>query len=116
MDEHWVFAVALGGEQDDVVRARKVVERVAKRDFTQSYTAFPVAPFGHETPSFLLMSEALAVGFKLGVEAGQAVPKRVERAAEDVVGDEEVFFDIVGLDVITAFARQDDELAHDVLA
>ena len=68
LDEHGIFVVALGGQQNDIVRTFEVVERMALRYFTQAYTAFTVSPFCHKTPSFVFARQSLTFSFKLGIE------------------------------------------------
>ena len=116
LDEHGVFAVAFRGEQDDVVGAFEVVERVGDRHFTQFDTASSVGPLCHEAPAFVFAGKALAFLFKLSVELWQALPEVVERTVEEFLRDKEVALHVGCLKPVAAFACQNGELADDILS
>ena len=79
--------VTLGGEQENVVRAFEVVERMSLPVFAQSHRAFAVCPFRHETPAFLLRREALPLRLEAGIELREALPEILQTALEEVFGE-----------------------------
>ena len=87
MYEERVLVVTLGGEQENVVRAFEVVERMSLPVFAQSHRAFAVCPFRHETPAFLLSREALPLRLEAGVELREALPEILQTALEEVFGE-----------------------------
>ena len=79
--------VTLGGEQENVVRAFEVVERMSLPVLAQSHRAFALCPFRHETPAFLLSREALPLRLEAGVELREALPEILQTALEEVFGE-----------------------------
>ena len=79
--------VTLGGEQENVVRAFEVVERMSLPVFAQTHRAFSLCPFRHETPAFLLLREALPLRLEAGVELREALPEILQTALEEIFGE-----------------------------
>ena len=87
MYEERVLVVTLGGEQENVVRAFEVVERMSLPVLAQPHRAFAVCPFRHETPAFLLRFEELPLRLEAGVELREALPEILQTALEEIFGE-----------------------------
>ena len=53
-NEHGVFAVAFGGEGENVVRTFQIVERMSLRNFLQTNRTLSFGPTSHKAPAFML--------------------------------------------------------------
>ena len=131
---HGIFLVTLGGEQDDVVGAFKVVERMIGSDLLKRYTRLTdglslsrVVPtrhavscrqefhLGNESPAFTFAFEHLAAFLEVSIKLWQFLPEIVQASIEILVRHEEMFLHIFLFHLIASLSREDDQLPDDVL-
>ena len=58
----------------------------------------------------------LAAGFKIGIEARHLLPEVIQRAFKEVIGHKEVLLHIALLQTVTGLARQNYQLADNILS
>ena len=68
----------------------------------------------HEAPVLTLCLQLLATLLKVCIKGRQLLPEVVDRAFEILVGNEEVFLDILLLHLIASLTSEDDQFAHHV--
>ena len=116
LDQHGVLVVSLSGEKDDVVGALELVEGRTLAEFAERDGIFAVIHTGDDAPVLVLLRKLAAALLKVGVELGKSLPELFQAAAEVILGNEVLGDDVLLLDLVARFAREDDELADDVLA
>ena len=83
LDQHRVFVITLGRQEDDVVRSFEHVEGVAFDEFVKPDRILAVFDPGDETPALVLRGKAPALLFKSRVEGRQFLPELLEFLRED---------------------------------
>ena len=112
---HRVFTIALSGEQHDIVRPLKHIERMVLPNGLKLYARLAVVHLRHEAPALVFLFQFPAFLLEAGIQRGQVLPESVYSPPEESVGDKEVLLHILLLHGVSRFARQYDELPYHVL-
>ena len=91
-------------------------ERMSRIDFTQPHLDIAVVECGDETENFTPIGDLSTILFELGIVLRYRFPKISKGTFEIVVGDKELFFHIALLYPVSGLARQNHQLADNVLS
>ena len=83
-------------------------------DLFQRHVGTAVLHRSDKAPPLALGFQLLTTLLEVGVECGQLLPELIDRTIEELVGHEEMLFDILLFHFITSFAGQDDQFANHV--
>ena len=115
LNEHRILAIALGGEQYNIVGALKIIERMMLSYCLKRHARLAVLELCHKSPALVLALQHLALCLEVGIERRKILPEVIYAALEELVGHEEMLLHIVLFYLISCLAREDDELSHHVL-
>ena len=91
-------------------------ERMSRIDFTQPHLNIAVVERGDETENFTPIGDLSTILFELGIVLRYRFPKISKGTLEKLVAHKELYYHIAQLYPLSGLARQNHQLADNVLS